>query len=169
MVLNYIINKNTTSKSDDFGTPAHVWEDIEEHLPIDKIIYVPFWLDGGAGEIFKQLGCNNIIHEPVDFFTNEFTYDYVIDNPPFSKKKQILRKLKLDQTPFILLVPPSTMHTRYFREMFKGDKDIQIIIPKSRIHYISGSENTDRPLNCPFDTIYLCWRMNLPEQINWID
>ena len=169
MTLNCIINKLTNSKSDDFETPAHVWEDIEEYLPMDERIYVPFWLDGRAGDIFRRLGCTDIIHKPIDFFTNTFEYKYVIDNPPWSKKKQILSKLKNDCTPFILLLPPSTLHTRYFRDLFKGDKDIQIIIPKSRIHYISETTNSDRPANCPFDTIYLCWRMSLPEQINWID
>lgn len=168
MVLNTIINKTGNNKSDDFGTPAHAWIDIEEYLPKDEIIYVPFWLDGLIGNTFRDLGCT-IIHKPVDFFINTFDYKYVIDNPPWSKKKQILSKLKKDNTPFILLLPPSTLHTKYFREMFKDDKDIQIIIPKKRINYITENLNTSRPHNAPFDTVYLCWRMNLPRDINWID
>ena len=169
MTLNSIINKKTNSKSDDFATPAHVWTDIEQYIPKDKIIYVPFWLDGGVKQAFTNLGCKHIIHEDVDFFKNQFKYDYVIDNSPWSIKKQILSKLKNDEIPFILLLPPSVLHTKYFRQMYKGDTDIQIIIPKKRIQYISKTQNDERPANCPFDTIYLCWKMGLPREINWID
>tara|TARA_R110000824_G_C15217626_1_gene677264 strand:+ start:1246 stop:1755 length:510 start_codon:yes stop_codon:yes gene_type:complete len=169
MVLNCLINNTANAKSDDYATPAHVWKDIEEFIPKNDTIYVPFYLDGGAGEIFKQLGCTDVIHKNVDFFTNTLLYSVVIDNPPFSKKKQILSKLRHDCTPFILLVPPSTLCTQYFRNLFNNDKDIQFIIPRTRIHFISGTENDNRPSNCPFDTIYLCWRMNLPREINWID
>jgi hypothetical protein len=154
------------SKSDNYATPSHVWKDIEQYLPKDKIIYVPFYLDGGTLKSYLDLGCKKVIHEDVDFFTNTFIYDYVIDNPPFSKKKEILSKLKSDNTPFILLVPSGTIHTKYFRQMFKGDIDLQIIIPKSRINYISEESSVS---NCPFDTIYLCWKMGLPRGLNWID
>ena len=54
MVLNCLINNTANAKSDDYATPAHVWKDIEEFIPKNDTIYVPFWLDGGAGEIFKQ-------------------------------------------------------------------------------------------------------------------
>lgn len=169
MTLNTKINKKSNSKSDNYATPAHVWKDIEQYIPKDKIIYVPFFLDGGTKQTYLDLGCKYVIHEDVDYFKNNFKFDLICDNPPFSKKKQILAKLKADGKPFILLVPPGTMHTNYFRQMFKGDTDIQVIIPKSRIHYISGTENEGRPSNCPFDTIYLCWKMKLPREINWIE
>ena len=169
MPLHTIINKKSNSKSDDFSTPAGVWKDIEKYLPKSSTIYVPFWLDGGVKQAFTNLGCTDVIHEDVDYFKNQFKYDYVIDNPPWSIKKQILSKLKNDGTSFILLLPPSVLHTKYFREMFGFDKDIPIIIPRSRIHYISKTQNDERPANCPFDTIYLCWRMNLPREINWIE
>ena len=169
MTLNTTINKKTNSKSDDFQTPAYVWADIEQYLPKNDTIYVPFYLNGEIKQAYLDLGCKAVIHEDVDFFKNDFKYDFVIDNPPFSKKKQILSKLKTDGTPFILLLPPSVLHTKYFREMFKNDTDLQIIIPKARIHYISKTQNGDRPANCPFDTIYLCWKMKLPREINWID
>ena len=149
MVLNCLINNTANAKSDDYATPAHVWKDIEEFIP--------------------KNGCTDVLHKNVDFFTNTLLYSVVIDNPPFSKKKQILSKLRHDCTPFILLVPPSTLCTQYFRNLFNNDKDIQFIIPRTRIHFISGTENDNRPSNCPFDTIYLCWRMNLPREINWID
>jgi len=169
MTLNSIINKQSNSKSDDFATPHHVWADIEKYLPKKSTIYVPFYLDGEIKQAFINIGCKSVIHENVDYFKNGFKYDYVCDNPPWSIKKQILSKLKNDGTPFILLLPPSVLHTKYFREMFKGDTDIQIIIPKNRIHYISKTQNDARPANCPFDTIYLCWKMGLPREINWIE
>ena len=87
MTLNTTINKKTNSKSDDFQTPAYVWADIEQYLPKNDTIYVPFYLNGEIKQAYLDLGCKAVIHEDVDFFKNDFKYDFVIDNPPFSKKK----------------------------------------------------------------------------------
>ena len=165
-----ISNQKGNNKTDDLLTPAYVWQDIEQFIPKDKIIYQPFYYDGSCKKILDDLGCDNVIHTNMNFFDNDFTYDYVIDNPPFSLKQKILTKLKNDNTPFILIMPVSTMNTQYFRRLFGGDRDMQIIIPKKRISFISTKfENIKRKDNCCFDVNYYCWKMNLPYALNWLE
>ena len=169
MSLPMIINKDGNNKTDDILTPAHVWKDIEMFIPKDKIIYQPFYYDGSCKKILDDLGCVNVIHREIDYFKNELTYDCVIDNPPFSLKQKILTKLKNDNTPFILLMPVSTMNTQYFRKLFGGDKNMQLIIPKKRISFISTRfDEVERKNNCCFDVNYYCWKMDLPCDINWL-
>ena len=38
------------SKFDDFMTPYHVWDDIKNYIPKDKVIWEPFYGDGQSGE-----------------------------------------------------------------------------------------------------------------------
>ncbi len=81
--------------SDNYSTDANGWELIKQFIPTDKILYAPFYNDGKQKEIFKLMGFN-IIHEDEDFFKNIQTkeYDVLIDNPPFSKMKEICSELK---------------------------------------------------------------------------
>ena len=86
-------------ESDNYATDKYGWEIIKDFIPKDKKIYAPFYCDGKQKEYFKEMGFD-IIHEDVDFFSNTFDYDIVVDNPPFSKFKEICVKLKEDDKPF---------------------------------------------------------------------
>ena len=82
-------------ESDNYIANKIAWEQIKEYIPKDKIIWQPFYCDGKQKEYFTEMGFD-IIHEDKDFFTYTPEYDIVIDNPPFSKKKEVLQsKLNL--------------------------------------------------------------------------
>jgi len=79
-------------KYDDYMTPKYAWENIKDYIPKDKIIWEAFMGDGKSGEYLKDLGFN-VIHNDNDFFeSNEG--DVIVSNPPFSKAKEILMRLK---------------------------------------------------------------------------
>ena len=73
--------------SDNHITPFEIGENIKQYIPKDKQIWSPFYYDGKQKEYFKDMGFD-IIHEDEDFFQNN-KGDIVIDNPPFSKTKEI--------------------------------------------------------------------------------
>ena len=161
MIANFTGNK----KSDDYATPAHAWKDIEHFIPKDKVIYMPFYYDGSAKERMEALNVKWVIHSDVDYFKNNFEYDLVIDNPPFSKKREILQKLKEDDKPFILLLPTATICMQYFQNLFRQD-NIQLIIPKKRIHFEVDGEAPKA--GAYFDCFYYCYKMELDKDINFI-
>ena len=68
----------------------------------------------------------NVIHRDIDFFTNNFG-DIIVSNPPFSKSKEILTRLKILDKPFILILPSQKINTSYIRNLFMGE-NLQIII-----------------------------------------
>ena len=163
----------TFLKHDDYMTPKYAFENIKQYIPMDKIICDPFFGDGKSGEYLKELGCKEVIHEPVDFFENDNLGDIIVSNPPFSKCKDIMIRLKELDKPFILILPCSKICTSYFRNNFKDTEDpIQIIIPRKRIHF-EKQINGEKPKNwknaCNFDCFYYCYKMNLPRDIIWLD
>ena len=159
----------TFLKHDDYMTPKYAWENIQHLIPKDKLIWEAFYGDGKSGTYLQELGFN-VIHEPVDFFENDLG-DIVVSNPPFSKSKEVLTRLKKLNKPFILILPSSKINTQYTRQLFKNE-GLQIIIPKSRIHFekhIEGKTPEGWRNACYFDCFYYCYKMDLPKDIIWLE
>jgi len=151
-------------KHDDYMTPKHAWEDINEYIPKDKVIWEPFLGDGASGNYLRELGCKEVIHQDEDFFENN-RGEVIISNPPFSISKAVMDRMKELNKPFILIMPAPKICTSYFRENFKDTEDpIQIIIPRKRIHFIkhvNGEPVVGWKNACAFDCFYYCYKMNL--------
>jgi len=151
--------------SDNYITNSDEWKRIKEYIPTDKIIWSPFYCDGKQKEYFKDMGFD-IIHEDKDFFAYEPEFDLIIDNPPFSKKREVLVRLKELDKPFILIAPSMMLSYKYFQELFKDH--IQIIIPQKRICF--KNLNSDKKnYTPPFASFYFCYKMNLSKDIIWLD
>lgn len=153
-------------KHDDYMTPKSAWENIKDYIPTNKVIWEAFYGDGQSGKDLESLGFS-VIHEPIDFFENNHG-DIIVSNPPFSKIKKILERLKIIDKPFIFILPSSKIATNYFRE-WAGK--IQIIIPRKRIHFkkkVNGVVPDNWKNMCNFDCFYYCYKMNLPRDIIWL-
>lgn len=158
----------TFLKHDDYMTPNYAWDNIKQFIPNDKIIWEPFYGNGASGNYLKELGFK-VIHEPIDFFENNLG-DIIVTNPPFSKSKEILKRLKDIDKPFIMIMPSSKINTSYMREW--KDNNLQIIIPRKRIHFekhINGEIPENWKNACNFDCFYYCYKMNLPKDIVWLE
>jgi hypothetical protein len=149
--------------ADDYSTPSYVWGDLAKYIPKDKVIWEPFYLDGRSGCMLTKLGFN-VIHNPDENFFKFNRGDIVVSNPPFSKKHRILKRLKKLDKPFILILPDGVLYTNYFKELFYGTNDIQIVIPRKRINYnryIDGIKDTSRASRSSFNSVFVFYKMNL--------
>jgi hypothetical protein len=152
--------------SDNYVTNKSDWEKIIQYIPTDKQIWSPFYCDGKQKEYFAELGYD-IIHEDENFFENN-KGDIIIDNPPFSKKKEILKRLKELNKPFIIICPSMMIGYKYFQEHFANE--IQILIPKKRIGFKHlDDEDNNKIVTPPFGSFYYCYKMNLPKDLIFID
>ena len=162
------IHTKTFLKHDDYMTPKYAWENIKQYIPKNKVIWEAFYGDGLSGYYLKELGFE-VIHDPVNFFENDLG-DIIISNPPFSLSKEIMDRLYILDKPFILIMPSNKINTQYFRKW--KNKNIQIIIPRKRIHFIKHI-NGEIPNNwgnrCYFDCFYYCYKMDLPSDIIWLE
>jgi hypothetical protein len=167
-MVNY--SKEPHIKHDDYMTPKYAWENIEKYIPKDKVIWEAFYGDGTSGTHLKDMGFN-VIHKPkLDFFTSN-EGDIIISNPPFSKSKEVMKRMKELNKPFILILPSQKINTIYMRECFDGNK-LQIIIPRKRIHFlklVNGKPIENLKNQCAFDCFYYCYKMNLPKDIMWLE
>jgi len=110
----------TFIKHDDYMTPKYAWENIQHLIPKDKVIWEAFYGDGESGKYLTELGFETI-HEPVDFFENDLG-DIIVSNPPFSKCKDVMNRLKELDKPFIVILPTSKICTSYIRENYKNSE-----------------------------------------------
>jgi len=159
----------TFLKHDDYMTPKSAWENIQHLIPKDKVIWEAFYGDGKSGSYLKELGFN-VINEPVNFFENDLG-EIIVSNPPFSKSKEVMKRLKDLDKPFIIIMPLSKINTSYFRENFMNKK-LQIIIPRKRIQFlklIDGKELENYKSHCNFDCLYYCYKMGFEKDINWLE
>jgi len=151
-------------KDDDYETTETIWKLILPYLNKYNTIYEPFYCSGKSGEIIQSFGFD-VIHKDEDFFThyNDYEYDIIVSNPPFSIKKEIFDTLREIDKPFILIVPVSTI-TKVFFKPYR-DKDISILIPPKRLQFSKKGEDLDR---CWFDCIFVCYKLGLDKQIIYL-
>jgi hypothetical protein len=150
--------------NDNYATNKKGWEIIKQYIPIDKKIWSPFYCDGKQKEYFKELGFD-IIHEDEDFFKNN-KGDIIIDNPPFSKFKDVCIRLKELNKPFIIIGFSKVLLLKWFQQLFKDD--LQIIIPFTRITF--NQLNNNKPnYTPPFGCFYFCYKMNLEKDLIFLD
>ena len=105
------------------------------------------------------------LSEGKDFFKlKKCNVDYIISNPPYSRKTEVLEKLfKLD-IPFAMLVGVVGLFESKKRfEMFKNNQ-FEIMYFDKRIAYFKDYDEQKPSLNPPFSSVYVCHNV-LPRQI----
>lgn len=90
--------------------------------------------------------------------------DYIISNPPYSLKGEVLQKLFDIGTPFAMLVGVAGLFESQKRfDMFR-QHDFEIMYMNRRIAYFKSYEEQKPSLNPPFSSVYVCHGV-LPKQI----
>ena len=166
-------------KHDEYTTPPSAWEAINHLIPEGSKVWMPFYCDGECGKTMRGLG-HPVHHRPdEDFFdtTPRVTRNskwVVVDNPPFSVTKEVLKRLVSLGMPFILIMPTGRLVTKYFREIFDGVERPQIIIPNKRIKFQKqvggdwhgGCKPTGKPM--VMDCYYYCWKIGLKDDMTYL-
>lgn len=152
--------------SDDYTTTEKAFFDIKPFKPENaKIIYDPFYLDGKSKIYMEKVFSDcKIIHEEKDAFSWMPECDIIITNPPFSKKKEVLKWLETINKPFMVLLPAFTICNKYFQKL-GVHKQVELVIPHGRYSFEFDSQSLK---NAAFDCFWFCYKCNLPSQINYV-
>ena len=149
-------NAKCPKKDDDYSTPKEAFDLLFDHIPRDKWVWSPFFMNGADLNMPEDI---KVIHEDKDFFEYEpDKYDFICDNPPYSIKQKIFERCLSLNKPFALLVPFDTMERQYMNKIFKTN-DVSIIVPHKRYKF-----NTNK-VTMPFKSVWICVGFGLDRQM----
>ena len=163
MALNkgYLTAK-TDKASDEVYTPAYAVYPLVKYIKMDYVpytIWCPFDAeDSEYVKIFRKEGCK-VIATHIDAGQNFFTYepeehyDFIISNPPFSLKDQVLKRLYELGKPFAILLPLPALQGQARFPYLQG---CQALIFDKRINFYRNSAKTIMEKGAAFASIYVC-------------
>ena len=157
------LTARTDKASDEVYTPAYAVKPILKYINRgDKsqyTIWCPF--DTEESEYVKLIRAagHKVIASHIDedknffFYEPEEEYDYIISNPPFSVKDDILKRLSELGKPYAMLLPVPVIQGQ---KRFEYMKDCQVLTFDKRINYYTDSERTAVQKGVSFGSLYLC-------------
>ena len=129
------------NRCDDFETQKEAFDLLFKYIHIDrdKKVWAPFYCSGLINSYTFPF---ELIHTNTDFFETNIDYDFIVDNPPYSCKMEVIRRCIELNRPFCLLMPIDTLERKYISTLLEN-RDLTIIIPKKRWKFINnGSKVT---------------------------
>lgn len=164
------MDKVAGSGNDEFYTPAYAVKPIFKYLKPGARIWCPFdtedslFVKYGRQQGFKIIASH--IDNGQDFFKVwlKKAPDYIVSNPPYSLKQEVLQRLFKHDIPFAMLVGVVGLFESQARfDMFK-DNNFEIMYFNKRISYFKDYNDPKPALNPPFSSVYVCHNI-LPKQI----
>ena len=163
------MDKLAGSGNDEFYTPYYAIEPILEYIEPNSTIWCPFdTADSLYVKTFASEGHEVIFTHIVngeDFFEIDVPdCDYIISNPPYSLKREVLERLFEIGKPFAMLLGVVGLFESQARfEMFR-DNDFEVLYMNRRVDYFKDYGEIKPSKNPPFSSVYITHNM-LPKQI----
>ena len=164
------MDKVAGSGNDEFFTPHYAVEPILEYVPRDAAIWCPFDQPDSSFVRALETRGNKVVATHLDsghdFFDTPVPQgtDFIISNPPYSLKTEVLQRLFSLGTPFAMLLGVVGLFESQRRfEMFR-DNEFEVMYFNRRVSYLRDPEDEKPALNPPFSSVYICHKM-LPEKI----
>lgn len=163
------MDKVAGSKNDEFYTPPYAIEPIMRYIKEGATVWCPFdTQDSNFVKMLEADGHHAVathIETGFDFFDCEVPEcDYIISNPPYSCKGEVLNRLFEIGKPFAMLVGVVGLFESQKRfDMFKHN-EFEIMYLNRRVSYFKDYSDQKPSLNPPFSSVYVCHDM-LPRQI----
>lgn len=155
------LNKKSFNKKDEYYTPRILVDAILPYVDKDKIIWCPFDTENSEFvKAFKENG-NKVIYTHIwngqNFFEYEpqESYDYIISNPPFTKKLEVFDRLYKLNKPFAMISGLPILNYQNVGNFFL-DKDLQLLIVDKKVSFDGNTAS--------FNNSYFCRRI-LPKDL----
>ena len=155
------LNTSSFNEKDEYYTPRILVEPILEFIPKNSTIWCPF--DTEESEFVKVLSENGhrVIHSHIwlgqDFFETEpeEKIDFIISNPPFTRKLDVLDRLYKIGKPFAMILGLPILNYQEVGDFFL-DKELQLLIVDKKVSFDGKTSS--------FNNSYFCYKM-LPRDI----
>lgn len=163
------LDKVAGSGNDEFYTPFYAVKPIMKYLKEGSTIWCPFDTEESFYvKAFREAG-HSVIHTHIcngeDFFDLEVPEcDYIISNPPYSIKADVLERLFDIGKPFAMLLGVVGLFESQRRFKMFRDNEFEIMYMNLRVDYFKSFEEVKPSKNPPFSSVYICQNM-LPDRI----
>jgi hypothetical protein len=157
------------SKNDEYYTPEYAIKPILKYIKPNSTVWCPFDTEKSYYvKMLREAGHTvyaTHIQDGFDFLTcDPFECDYIVSNPPYSIKGEILDYLFKLGIPFAMLIGVVGLFESQKRfQMFKNNP-FEIMYFNKRVTYYKDYSEEKPSSNPPFSSVYLCSQM-LPKQI----
>lgn len=164
------MDKVASSHNDEFYTPTYAIEPIAKYLRPNSLIWCPFDIEeSNFPKLFDRLG-HDVLRTHLDYGQDFFklecpsTVDYIISNPPYTVKGEVLERLFEIGKPFAMLLGVVGLFESQKRfDMFKNN-DFEVMYLNRRVAYFKDYAEPKPSYNPPFSSVYICQGI-LPKQI----
>lgn len=156
------------SKNDEFYTPYYAIKPILKYINPNSTIWCPFDTEESLFVKTLEAEGHDVIATHIvygeDFFETNMECDYIISNPPYSKKTEVLERLFEIDIPFAMLLGVVGLFESQRRfDMFKYN-EFEIMYMNRRVDYFKSFDEIKPSKNPPFSSVYICKDI-LPQQI----
>lgn len=165
-----IVGKIANSRNDEYYTPEYVITPILKYLKPNSRIWCPFDRDESLFvKVFKENNfyvVNTHIDYGQDFLKLESREDeYIISNPPYSRKTEVLKRLFELGNPFAMLTGIVGLFEGERFELFKNN-EFEIMYFSKRVDYFKdySAQKESTVKGIPYSSVYVCHNI-LPKQI----
>lgn len=139
------------------------------YLPLDWTIWECACGKGYLAEALRRTGRTVIASDKMD--GRDFLgwqppdWQTAVTNPPFSLKTEFLERAYSLGKPFAFLLPLTALESQPRQGLFR-EKGLQLLVLDRRIRFETPHQNRSHPW---FSVAWFCWRLNRPQQLNFVD
>ena len=151
--------QHSFSRNDEYYTPAYAVIPILQYLKSGATIWCPFDTEESQYvKIFSEKGFN-VIHGHIQTGQDFFKVlvpdcDYIISNPPYSLKGEVIKRLYEIGKPFAMLINFQGIFDSKERFKMFSENRVEMLWLSPRISYKRGDGKPEN--RAPFQSGYLC-------------
>lgn len=155
------LNKRSFNEKDEYYTPKILVEPILKYIKSNSTIWCPFDTKESEFVLELQKQGHKVIYSHIwlgqDFFEYEpkEEYDYIISNPPFTRKLEVFRRLYELGKPFAMVMGLPILNYQEIGNFFL-DKDLQLLIVDKKVSFDGNTAS--------FNNSYFCYKV-LPKDL----
>jgi len=163
------LDEVANSRNDEYYTPGYAIKPILKYIKPNSKIWTPFDTENS---LFVKLlreqehkVISTHISDGIDFFCCTVPEcDYIISNPPYSKKGAVFERLFHIGKPFAMLVGIVGLFESQKRFDMFANNEFEIMYMNKRVSYFKDYNDFKPSINPPFSSVYICKGM-LPKTI----
>lgn len=154
-------------KDDEYETPLYAVKIIEPYLKPHSKIWCPFDKDHSNFVTYLREREHDVVNSHIEYGQDFFTMsipeniDYIISNPPYSKKDEVYARLFEINKPWAMLVNLQSFCDSKKRAALFAKYGIEVMYVYPRIKYIKDGIQTKVNI---FQSGYVCHNI-LPQQL----